>query len=53
MKFINLKYFIFRALHLPDAYEMYLDTKNLIVDAPAPGVKMYCLYGIKVPTTEK
>lgn len=43
----------FRALHLPDAYNMYLDTKDLLTTLPPPGVELYCLYGTNVDTVEK
>ncbi|XP_068241511.1 lysosomal phospholipase A and acyltransferase-like [Palaemon carinicauda] len=44
---------MFDALDLPDAYEMYLDTKDLINNAPAPGVEVHCLHGVGVDTVEK
>lgn len=43
----------FRALRLPDAYNMYLDTKDLLVTLPPPGVELHCLYGHSVNTVEK
>ncbi|XP_064120034.1 phospholipase A2 group XV-like [Macrobrachium nipponense] len=44
---------MFDALDLPDAYEMYLDTKDLVNNAPAPGVEVHCLHGVGVDTVEK
>ncbi|KAK8391238.1 hypothetical protein O3P69_017126 [Scylla paramamosain] len=44
---------MFEALNLPDAYNIYLDTKNLLKDAPPPGVDLYCLYGHGINTVEK
>lgn len=44
---------VVRALNLPDAYEMYLDTRDLLRGAPPPGVPIYCLYGVGIPTVEK
>ncbi|MPC34013.1 Group XV phospholipase A2 [Portunus trituberculatus] len=44
---------LFEALNLPDAYDMYLDTKNLLKDAPPPGVDLYCLYGHGIYTVDK
>lgn len=43
----------FRDLDLPDAYDIYQDTKNLIAGAPAPGVEVHCLHGEGVKTIEK
>lgn len=44
---------LFTTLNLPDAYEMYLDTKDLLKNPPAPGVEVHCLHGEGVPTVEK
>ncbi|KAG7160321.1 Group XV phospholipase A2-like, partial [Homarus americanus] len=44
---------LFEALNLPDAYNMYLDTKDLLKDAPAPGVELHCLHGEGIDTVEK
>ncbi|KAK3859909.1 hypothetical protein Pcinc_034009 [Petrolisthes cinctipes] len=41
------------SLKLPDAYNMYLDTRDLLKGAPPPGVPIYCLYGVGIPTVEK
>ncbi|XP_069183296.1 lysosomal phospholipase A and acyltransferase-like isoform X1 [Procambarus clarkii] len=44
---------MFEAMELPDAYEMYLDTKGLLHNAPAPGVEIHCIHGEGIPTVEK
>lgn len=44
---------LFEALKLPDAYNMYLDTKDLLKTLPPPGVELHCLYGHTVNTVEK
>ncbi|KAK4310994.1 hypothetical protein Pmani_017488 [Petrolisthes manimaculis] len=44
---------LFESLKLPDAYNMYLDTRDLLKGAPPPGVPIYCLYGVGIPTVEK
>nr|XP_053644997.1 phospholipase A2 group XV-like isoform X1 [Cherax quadricarinatus] len=44
---------LFEDLNLPDALNMYLDTKDLLRNAPAPGVEIHCLHGEEVKTVEK
>ncbi|XP_047497835.1 phospholipase A2 group XV-like [Penaeus chinensis] len=44
---------LFDTLNLPDAYEMYLDTKDLLKNPPAPGVEVHCLHGEGVDTVRK
>nr|XP_045597361.1 phospholipase A2 group XV-like isoform X2 [Procambarus clarkii] len=44
---------LFEDLNLPDAYNMYLDTKDLLRNAPAPGLELHCLHGEGVDTVEK
>ncbi|KAA0192974.1 hypothetical protein HAZT_HAZT002616 [Hyalella azteca] len=41
-------------LGLPDAYEMYLDTRTLLnMSHTAPHVALHCLYGVGIPTVER
>lgn len=44
---------LFEALNLPNAYDIYLDTKDLLKGLPPPGVELYCLYGEGVQTVER
>ncbi|XP_069950317.1 lysosomal phospholipase A and acyltransferase-like [Cherax quadricarinatus] len=44
---------LFENLKLPDAYDMYLDTKNLLHLSTAPGVEIHCIHGEGVATVEK
>lgn len=42
----------FRDLDYDTGYEMWLDTKDLIKDLPAPGIEIHCLYGHGINTME-
>ncbi|XP_002739024.1 lysosomal phospholipase A and acyltransferase-like [Saccoglossus kowalevskii] len=44
---------LFKDLGIPYAYDMWLDTKDLIGSLTAPGVPVFCLHGSEVPTGEK
>lgn len=47
----NYKSF-FHDLDFDTGYEMWLDTKDLISDLPAPGVEVHCLYGSGIDTMD-
>ncbi|KYO29480.1 phosphatidylcholine-sterol acyltransferase [Alligator mississippiensis] len=42
----------FTDVNLEDGWYMWEDTKDLLKGLPAPGVKVYCLYGTGFPTVE-
>ncbi|XP_072492191.1 phosphatidylcholine-sterol acyltransferase isoform X3 [Notamacropus eugenii] len=47
--FQNLQRF-FADLHFEDGWYMWLQTRDLLAGLPAPGVEVYCLYGVGLPT---
>lgn len=40
----------FTDLHFEDGWYMWLQSRNLLAGLPAPGVEVYCLYGVGLPT---
>lgn len=48
----NLKDF-FYAYGRPDGYDMFKDTKDLVLKLDAPNVDVFCLHGSGIPTTSK
>uniref|UniRef100_A0A671SX25 Phosphatidylcholine-sterol acyltransferase n=1 Tax=Sinocyclocheilus anshuiensis TaxID=1608454 RepID=A0A671SX25_9TELE len=40
----------FKDINFEDGWYMWEDTRNLTAGLPAPGVEVYCLYGVGLPT---
>nr|XP_058135808.1 phosphatidylcholine-sterol acyltransferase isoform X2 [Dasypus novemcinctus] len=40
----------FADLHFEDGWYMWLQSRDLLAGLPAPGVEVYCLYGVGLPT---
>ncbi|XP_057567600.1 phosphatidylcholine-sterol acyltransferase isoform X3 [Hippopotamus amphibius kiboko] len=40
----------FTDLHFEDGWYMWLQSRDLLAGLPAPGVEVYCLYGVGLPT---
>lgn len=40
----------FTDLHFEEGWDMWLQSRNLLAGLPAPGVEVYCLYGVGLPT---
>ncbi|RXG52682.1 Phosphatidylcholine-sterol acyltransferase [Armadillidium vulgare] len=43
----------FKVVPYEVGYEMYKDTKDMLYNAPPPGVEIHCLHGVQLPTTER
>nr|XP_006641384.1 PREDICTED: phosphatidylcholine-sterol acyltransferase-like [Lepisosteus oculatus] len=40
----------FKDIHFDDGWHMWEDTRNLTAWLPPPGVEVYCMYGVGLPT---
>ncbi|MBN3315171.1 LCAT acyltransferase, partial [Atractosteus spatula] len=40
----------FKDIHFEDGWHMWEDTRNLTAWLPPPGVEVYCMYGVGLPT---
>lgn len=40
----------FEDLHFEEGWYMWLQSRDLLAGLPAPGVEVYCLYGVGLPT---
>lgn len=40
----------FADLHFEEGWHMFLQSRDLLAGLPAPGVEVYCLYGVGMPT---